>query len=299
MAGFAVLDKEIEKQREATEQIAQNRVNEEEREHRRLMHERMNALLGEDVRSEPAEPVGAYQYSAPAPLRSEHVPAYQSPEYAATGEYHEPVVPNDPTAPSASRRIADYVPITVGMQTLQRMGDMPAQPRAATAEPQYSPAKERGRLFETLVYQNGELLDTAAPVREIEAPIYEPSYVPAMQEEQAIEASEDEDALPTRRTMESIHREESAAEARQTSMLSALSTRTKIVLATVAGIIALLLAIVCINTAIINSINEDVRTREDELARLEETMNGIDSEIERLTSQENVESWAVAHGMSK
>lgn len=291
---------------------------EEEREHQRQMSERMRALLaGEDL-SAPATP--ASNYEAPA-LRSEHVPAYQNAAYE-TSVYHAPVVPASPDAPSPARRLADYVPITVGMQSLQRFGDMPSAPAAsvkdyAPVEAAPAPGNEpaaRGGLFDTLLYKDGELLDTAAPVMpeaarapEMAVPVYEPVQAPAYSPETysapmeepvytpAAPSYDEDDSKPTPRTMS----HQNAAEERNASLLAALSLRTKLVLAAVAAVIIVLLAVICVNTAIINSLNEEVETREEELTRLTEQLSDIDSEITDLTSRENIENWAIEHGMSR
>ncbi len=266
---------------------------EEEREHQRQMSERMRALLaGEDTK-----PSGAYEY---APLRSEHVPAYQNAAYS-TSEYHAPVVPTSPDAPSAARRLADYVAVTPGMQGLHRFGDAPetkVRDYAPVEPAPAAPAQERGGLFENLLYKNGELLDTtapAAPAMTTATPVYEPRTDFAPIAEPIAPSYDDEDSKPTPRTMS----HQNVAEEKQTGLVAALSMRTKIVLAAVAAVIVLLLAVVCINTAIINSINEDVAAREEQLTRLTEEMDGIDNEIARLTSPEYVENWALEHGMSR
>ncbi len=309
-------------------------VSEEEKEHRKMMSARMQALLaGEAIPETSAKPaaetpIGAYEYPA---FRSEHVPAYQTAAYS-TSEYHPPVVPTSPDAPSAARRLADYIPVTVGMQSLQRVGDMPAKsvkdyapvsaPEAPAPAASEAPARGRGMLFENLLYQNGELRDMTAtpeaPASYVEAPVYDPSYMPAEPAykpaaapaepvyKPAYEPSyeptgagsydSEEDATPTRKTME--HR--NVAEERKTNrLMTELSFRTKMVLLAVAGVIILLLAAVCINTAIINSINEDVAARETEYARLTEQLNGINGEIADLTSEENIEAWALEHGMTR
>ncbi len=274
---------------------------EEEREHQRQMSERMRALLAGEPAA-PAAPVGTYEYPA---FRSEHVPAYQNAAYA-TNEYHAPVVPTSPDAPSAARRLADYVPVTPGMQSLQRFGDMPSAAKVTDyapvqpAEPVAAPTENKGALFENLLYRNGQLYDSAAPAMTVEAPVYEPSpaYAPetrTMPEAEPFDAYDDEDSKPTPRTMS----HQNAAEEKQTGLLAALSMRTKLVLASVAAVIAILLAVICINTAIINSINEQVSEREEQLTRLTEQLNGINGEIEQLTSPENIEAWAIEHGMSR
>lgn len=289
-------DLTLDREREQTE---------EEREHQRQMSERMRALLaGEDLSPAPAKPVGAYEYQT---FRSEHVPAYQNAAYS-TSEYHAPVVPTSPDAPSAARRLADYVAVTPGMQGLHRFGDAPETAKVrdyAPVEPApaaEAPAQERKGLFEDLLFKNGQLIDTSAPETPsmtVEAPVYDPSYQPETDYIPAFEpsapAADDEDAKPTPRTMS----HQNVAEQKQTGMLAALSMRTKLVLASVAAVIAILLAVICINTAIINSINEQVSEREEQLTRLTEQLNGINGEIEQLTSPENIEAWAIEHGMSR
>lgn len=289
---------------------AEQTMSEEEREHRRLMSERMRALLeGSDERT--SAPVGAYEYTAP--LRSEHVPAYQQGAFSMN-EHHAPVVPTSPNAPSAAQRLADYIPVTVGMQSLQRMGDMPASrvtDYAPAYTPAYAPAPDEtaapahAKLFESLLYKDGELIDSAveAPVREetyapareeVYAPEYDPSYVPLAE---GGETAEEEDALPTRKTMESI--EQHTENKSHNVFVTALSTRAKLVLLAVTAVILLLFAVICVNTAIINSLDKDIAAREEELVRLSGTMESIEDEIGNLTAPENIESWALEHGMSR
>lgn len=299
--------------------IDKGQQTEEEREHQRQMAERMRALLAGDDVSAPATPA-----SYDTPLRSEHVPAYQNAAYE-TSVYHAPVVPTSPDAPSAKRRLDDYVAVTPGMQGLQRFGDMPAGPAAGVRD--YAPVtpaapapvvKESARtgLFETLLYQDGQLLDLAAPeapaapqAAAVEAPVYEPARQPAFAPETerdeeayaepgylpAAPSYDEDDSKPTPRTMS----HQNVAEERNAGLLAALSLRTKLVLAAVAAVIVVLLAVICINTAIINSLNDDVEARREEYARLTEQLEGLDGEIAELTSPENIEAWAIEHGMSR
>lgn len=316
----------------------ESEITEEEKQHRQQMAERMRALLaGEDLPKESTVPEGAYAYTGSgSTLRSDHVPAYQ-PEGYSSNEYHAPVVPNSPDAPSARKRFDDYIPVTVGMKSLQRMGDMPARSvtdYAPVSQPEYepySPAKEEEAthtgLFETLLYKNGELVDTAtlapeAPSYEpAQAPAYEPSKAPSYEPAQAPSyesyenyeqasapelapsyaptqaAEEEEDATPTRRTMS--HRNVAEEQHNSSKLLTALSFRTKMVLLAVAAVIILLLAVVCINTAIINSIDEGVEARQEQLASLTRQLDDINAEITDLTSPENIERWALEHNMTR
>lgn len=260
----------------------QQTMSEEESEHRRNMAANMRLLLGEERKEE--TPSGAYEYRT---LRSDRVPAYQMPEQKE--EYHEPVVPTAPDSPAA-RRLADFVPITYGMQEVRRMGDMPSAPTYRDYAPP-APNLNRG-LFENYLYRDGKLIDTTpAPAPVSDAAVEAPAELP-------VPEITEEDVRPTPATMGTLNHAEHAAEP-NTGLLSALSTRTKLVLAAVAAVIVLLLAVVCVNTAIINSIDADVAAREERLAELTDTLDGIDAEIERLTAPDYIDNWAVEHGMSK
>lgn len=283
----ATLDRERESLREADEPAF---VDEEELAHRAGMAAGMRFLRGEDSPKE-AAPIGAYAY-APRPAEPA-APAMSAPAGTA------------PAGTVASRRLADYVPITTGMQGLRRMGDSP--------EPFTAPASARGGIFESVL--DSAVADMPAETAEpsVEANVYE-GYAPHLYEAPsdlyetaapqaaapaAASEEENEDSMPTRRTMEILERTEAAVAEHQKSLLSALSTRTKLVLATVVAVIMLLLTVVCVNTAIINSINADVSDREQRLTRLKNQKDDIDSEIDDLTSPENVDAWALAHGMTK
>lgn len=298
MAGMALLEREIEKR--SGELSPQNTAATlEEQEHQRAMAENMRKLLdpAEDTRFDrftpPANPaVRTYDFDGAV---SERAPAYQNP--MSIGEYHAPAVPNAPDAPSAAQRLADYVPVKVGMTSVQRFADMPESYAAPAAAPE---APEKRALFENLTYRNGEVLEDSAPVEApdlgyAEAPVYSPSYMPESVPYTA-DADED-DALPTRRTMDTLRRIEEDAKEENSSFLSALSLKTKLVLAAVGAVIVLLLAAICVNTAILNSLNSEVGTRKEELIRLTDQMEGIDAEIDRLTSEDFIAKWAAEHGM--
>lgn len=315
MAGSGLLEREIEKRCE--QGTAQPAVSAEEQEHRRLMSQNMQNLLrtDEETRYDRYTPqsnssVKSYEYDAQE-FRSEHVPAYQLRDF--TSEYHPPVVPAAPGAPSAAQRIADYVPVTVGMQDIRRFGDMPSSsqrvvdyapvsaPEAPAPAAPAPAAHTEPKLFENLLYRNGELLDTgAAPEAPaapeyIAAPVYSPSYMPS--EYRSDLSEENEDALPTRRTMDTIHRTEDL-EDNKTTFFSALSTKTKLVLAAVTAVIAILLAVVCINTAILNSLDSALAQEQENLGQITSTYDEIRDEIGYLTSDEYIEEWAPQHGLT-
>ena len=109
----------------------------------------------------------------------------------------------------------------------------------------------------------------------------------------------DEDAIPTRRTMDTIRRGEhaSVAEAVHTSFLSALTPRLKTALVAVAVAIIVAIILVMVNAGIIKSLDGRISLRESEIDHLEQQATEILSEIESLSDPENVSEWAEAHGM--
>lgn len=145
--------------------------------------------------------------------------------------------------------------------------------------------------FEEELYRQGILMDaTLSPDTEpVEAPYYSPSYMPDIQEE---------DALPTRRTLETIRHNEEVENEDKITFFGALSIKVKVALAVVTATVLLLIAVMCINTAILKGINSGVAQRETQVALLADALTGIESEIADLTSRENVENWAIEHGMT-
>ncbi len=207
--------------------------------------------------------------------------------------------------PSAAQRLADYVPITVGMTKLQRIGDMPSYHAAGVVN--YAPVAEpeskeeesaHPQLFDGLLYRDGRLVNANAPVADpvtepayapepVRVPEYDPSYIPS-----------EEDALPTRRTMESIRPVQQTMEKENVGFFASLSAKTKLALAVVATVLVLMIALVCINTAIINSLNANIEYREAMISQLVETSNGIQTEIAEITDPSNIASWAQEQGMT-
>lgn len=270
MVGSALLEREIEKVSDEIEQVAEKSVTEEELRHRNMMSQNYRAIFGESSLRDPA-PV--------APQKTEE---------------HAPAVPTSPDAPSASARLADY---NRAMQNILNMrsgstAEAPVQEQTYTPVRDFAPYVEpKTPTYEERLYHEGILMGTAlSPETEtVETPYYSPSYMPSE------EYKDEEDALPTRRTMESIQQ---SLENEAKSGFSALSAKTKIVLATVAAAVVLLLAVICINTAVIKSIRSGVAMRENKVAELSETLAKLEREIADLTSPEKIESWAAEHGMT-
>ena len=305
MAGSALLEKEIEKITGETQELVEQRVTEEEREHRRLMNENFRRLVERDesftmenARSEEPE---AFLNRAPA---------YQYPEYSTT-QSHAPVVPTSPEAPSASSRIADYLAANRTLETLrERSGESAPvyenEPvnmgRAALFSDEYikdfmgGQVEDYAPTYEEELYRQGILMDAVlSPDQEpVAAPIYSPSYMPA----EITYAEDEEDVTPTRRTMQTLERKEETQNTTENKVFAGLSSKTKIILAGIAATVIILLAVICINAAVLNSIRAGLQTRESAIVELNETLTGIESEISDLTSPENIENWASLHGMT-
>ena len=305
MAGSALLEREIEKITGESEELVAQQVTEEEREHRRLMSENFRRLVDRDesftmenARSEEPE---AFLNRAPA---------YQYPEYSTT-QNHAPVVPTSPQAPSASSRIADYLAANKTLETLrERSGERaPAYEnetlgtgRATLFSDEYirdfmgGYVEDNAPTYEEELYRQGILMDAVlSPDQEpIAAPYYSPSYMPVA----PTYAEDEDDALPTRRTMQTLEHSEEAQSVTENKTFGGLSAKTKIILAGIAATVILLLAVICINAAVLNSIRAGLQTRETAVLELSETLTGIESEINDLTSPENIENWASMHGMT-
>lgn len=215
--------------------------------------------------------------------------------------------------PSAAKRLADYVPYTVGMTKIQRMGDMPAYTSPKVVD--YAPVQEaqtqteeaapaKAALFEGLTFRDGQLYDmnatTLAPETAPEvapeiapSPAYEPSYMPEY--DPSIIPSE-EDALPTQRTMESLRSLQE--EEQSVGFFASLSTKTKTALAVVGAVILLLIALVCVNTAVLNSLSADIGVRQVQIEQLTQQADSIRAQIDELTDPENIAIWAEENGMT-
>ena len=215
-------------------------------------------------------------------------------------------------APSAAQRLNDYVPIRAGMP-LTRMGDMPSYaPQASYASPA-APAAEKKQLFEGLTYQNGELIDNT-----VVAPTYDSSYVPAAPAYAPAEAGayagtaapvfeeeDEDDALPTRMTLdaatrapqriETVERQENAV----VGFFRALSTKAKVALACVAVVVVAMISLICVNTALLNSAEAAVLSRQEQVQMLTERAEEIQAQIDHYNSEEFIDQWAQEHGMTR
>ncbi len=163
----------------------------------------------------------------------------------------------------------------------------PAASRIAQYTPVAAPAGKQD-LFAGLVFKDGKL---ERPQTEIPAP------------EAAVAASvpapvaDEDDATPTRRTMDTLNRpaafQTQEAVAAPAAVASAgLSTKLKIALIAVIATIVLAIVLICVNTSIIRSINSDIAIKEVELNNLTQATQTVREQIAELTSPESIAEWA-------
>lgn len=272
---------------------------EERREDRRTAAEEHSSRISENYRkllfdngetwANASAETPSFDLSASAPAYSAPAPAYSAPAATATLErpvmpVHESVAPAAPAAPESAEK--DY-----SANTAQRLADYVA----------YAPAQGKKMLFENIAYKNGELIDTrAAAAAPAVAPA--PAYAPApaeMPAAPAVKPTED-DAMPTRRTMDTLHRGAEmtdTAPAVRTGALSSLSLKAKVMLCAIAAAVVLIIALICINTGILSSANAEFVVKEAELRDLQTQYAQMQEELDYLQSDEYIDGWAEQNGM--
>lgn len=131
-----------------------------------------------------------------------------------------------------------------------------------------------------------------------------PAFVPAPAPAPAaapVAAPAEEDAMPTRRTLDTLRHSESTLPAEQTrsNSLAALSLKTKLVLCAIAAAIILAIVIVCINTGILSAVNADIITKNARLDQLTEEYTQVQDRLDSLLDPDFIDEWAQANGMVK
>lgn len=178
-----------------------------------------------------------------------------------------------------------------------------AKQRIADYHAYSAPAKSR-KLFEGIVYKDGRLqteegdvITQPAP----EAPRAEAAVLPAPD----MISEDEDDATPTRRTMETLHRAEAeTVTAAKPHLFSVLSTKAKIALVTVLCAVVMVLVFICVNTAILNSIHADNDSLRSRLEEQQQTHQQLSEQVEQIESYQGdygarVEQYAKDNGMVK
>ncbi len=256
----------------------------EEREHSDHISENYRKLMFDNAEAWVSSAQPAAEKAPAATATLEH-PSMRTEAYTPVRE-ETPVY-----APAEAQPAPSYTAEEASKNTAQRLADYVAYP-----------AGKKKVLFENLLYKNGELIDTSAPAAPA-APAAEavvmpaaPVYAPAMPAAPA-QAPAEEDALPTRRTMDTLRHADATQEETRTNLLAALSLKTKLVLCAIAAAIVLAIVIVCINTGILSAANADILAKNAQLAELTESYTQVQNELEAITDPAFVDNWAQANGM--
>lgn len=176
-----------------------------------------------------------------------------------------------------------------------------AKQRIADYRAYSAPASSR-KLFENYVYKDGKLQSEDGDVLTAPAPAQPRAETVELP---AVQPDSEEDATPTRRTMETLRRAESetAAEVKP-HLFSVLSTKAKIALVSVVCAIVLAIVFICVNTAILNSIHADNDSLRSRLQEQQETYQRLSEQVNDMENGdgeygERIEEYAKANGMVK
>ncbi len=118
------------------------------------------------------------------------------------------------------------------------------------------------------------------------------------------DVTNDEDLLPTRRTMQTLQRIYRAEDTptmihkeEHVGFFASLSARTKLVLSIIAAAIVVAIALVCINTGILNSMDARIAARNSELTDLSERYAKIREELDGFHDPNYIDEYAQSSGM--
>ncbi len=202
--------------------------------------------------------------------------------------YREAFGPNEPKAEDLAVRIAPY---TVRQPAAVQTAPTPS-PVASVEE-----APVRRELFADLEYKDHTLVHTAA--RASVETIARPEVVTAPK------TAEDEDVLPTQRTMRTLERTERTAresaqlaspvlpqQEERVGFFASLSSKTKMALAIISALVVVAIALVCINTGIINSMKSNLTSKQRELEGLTQYSEELGGRIEEVTDPAFVDDYA-------
>lgn len=197
-----------------------------------------------------------------------------------------------PEAEKPADRKEEKKPVFAEVAPAANDAPVRASERLAAYHAYPAPATRRN-LFEGIALKNGEL------VRET---FSEPAQAPVAEVAPAAPAisvaAEEEDARPTPRTMAALNARVQTEASVQQGFFAGLSTRTKAILLTVAAAIVLVIALICINTAILNSLNAQIDDRQAIVDDLAAQAQSIQESISEITDPETIREWALENGLT-
>ena len=171
-------------------------------------------------------------------------------------------------------------------------------------------------LFKDYEYVSGELVKKS-PNSELSVPLFdsvknivEEEYfeIPTVDKTQeavgTLELEDEDDALPTRRTMGTVIRPAALQEMEQVTAVgtsSALSVKLKAVLASVVAAIVLVLTLICVNSFLLRSLDSDLSNLKGRVAQERATYEALKEESDLYTDPDSdiVREWAENNGMTR
>lgn len=159
--------------------------------------------------------------------------------------------------------------------------EAPAAPVVKTQERAVSLTAQQKDLFTADTFRrvvSGAAEAQAAVQTPVQAPAFRPVYVPGEAKEQvkAVEKSAE-------KALESY----------------SLTNAAKAVIAAVAAFVVLLIALIGVNTRILNAKGAELTMLEEKKAELAEQSRELANRIEKATSEETIAAWAQANGWTK
>ncbi len=147
-----------------------------------------------------------------------------------------------------------------------------------------------------VVEYTAPVVENAAPAA-VEIPVLGQDMAPGAElcDESAEQTADD---VPTARTM--LHRtvtEDAELTGLKTGFWSMLSTKVRFALAAVTTTIFIAVALICINTAILDNLNADIANKQMRLTELRRSAGELQEQIDATTDPANVDQWALEHGM--
>lgn len=70
-------------------------------------------------------------------------------------------------------------------------------------------------------------------------------------------------------------------------------------LACVAVVVVAMISLICVNTALLNSAEAAVLSRQEQVQMLQERADEVQAEIDRYNSEEFIDEWAQSQGMTR
>ncbi len=115
-----------------------------------------------------------------------------------------------------------------------------------------------------------------------------------------VEDEENEDLVPTRTTIQyKTYGESNIAETKVAaeSRTPMIGKREKVIIATFIAIVATLLVLVIVNSAVIAGLNSEIALLGGELGSASQVLEDVTSQIGAITSPENIANYAQLHGL--